>query len=122
VYAEAPEYIGYPFVAIFASTTNEGVSSPSPIGTRVLTEELYARIRAYIDGFSRIGLTAHRVLLLPGDDLEVELGMPWTVLVSTSKDPGRTIANLGVVLENLHKKDPEFKRIDLRFGNKVFYK
>jgi hypothetical protein len=51
--------------------------------------------------------------------------MPWVLLLATSKEPDRTIANLGVVLENLEKtpdKGKGVREIDLRFGNKIFYK
>ena len=125
VYAEAPEYIGYPFVAIVASSTEEAVTHQSPIGTTVLTEDAYSRIRMYIDDLSRVGLTTHSVTLLGGGDIRAEVGMPWVLLLATSKEPDRTIANLGVVLENLEKtpdKGKGVREIDLRFGNKIFYK
>lgn len=125
VYAEAPEYIGYPFVAIVASSTEEAVTHQSPIGTTVLTEAAYARIRMYIDDLSEVGLTTHSVTLLGGGDIRAEVGMPWVLLLATDRDPDRTIANLGVVLANLEKtpdKGKGVREIDLRFGNKIFYK
>lgn len=125
VYADAPEYIGYPFVAIVASTSEQAVTHQSPVGTTVLTEEQYARIRMYIDDLSQVGLTTHSVTLLGGGDIRAEVGMPWVILLATDKDPDRAIANLGVVLANLEKsadKGRGVREIDLRFGNKIFYK
>lgn len=125
VYAEAPEYIGYPFVAIVASSSEEAVTHQSPVGTTVLSEEQYARIKMYIDDLSRVGLTTHSVTLLGGGDIRAEVGMPWVIFLATDKDPERAIANLGVVLANLEKtadKGRSVREIDLRFGNKIFYK
>ena len=125
VYAEAPEYIGYPFVAIVASSSEEAVTHASPVGMSVLSPEDYARIRLYIDDLSRVGLTTHSVTLLGGGDIRAEVGMPWVILLATDKDPDRAIANLGVVLANLEKsadKGRGVREIDLRFGNKIFYK
>lgn len=125
VYANAPEYIGYPFVAIVASSSEQAVTHQSPIGTYVLTEASYARIRTHIDSLSRVGLTTHSVTLLGGSDIRVEVGMPWVILFATDKEPERAIRNLGVVLANLEKtpeKGKDVREIDLRFGNKIFYK
>lgn len=125
VYANAPEYIGYPFVAIVASSSEQAVTHQSPVGTNVLTEESYARIRTYIDDLSQVGLTTHSVTLLGQNDIRAEVGMPWAILFATDKDPQRAIRNLGVVLANLEKtpgKGKDIREIDLRFGNKIFYK
>lgn len=65
------------------------------------------------------------MIVLGGGDIRAEVGMPWVLLLATSKEPDRTIANLGVVLENLEKtpdKGKGVREIDLRFGNKIFYK
>lgn len=125
VYAEAPEYVGYPFVSIIAATSEEAVTHPSPIGTKVISEADYALIQAFIDDLSKVGLTTHSVTLLGGNDVRVEVGMPWAILFTTNKDAGKAITNLGVVLENLDKspdKGKSVREIDLRFGNKIFYK
>ncbi len=125
VYANAPEYIGYPFVAIVASSSEQAVTQASPVGTHVLTNDSYNRIRLYIDNLSRVGLTTHSVTLLGGGDIRVEVGMPWVLLLATDKDPDRAIANLGVVLLNLENSRESAKNvseIDLRFGNKIFYR
>ncbi len=125
VYAEAPEYVGYPFVAIIASTSEEAVMHQSPIGTRVISEPDYEKITSFIDHLSVVGLTTHVVTLLGGNDILLEVGMPWEILFSYDKDADRAISNLGVVLKNLDKspdKGKSVRTIDLRFGNKIFYR
>jgi hypothetical protein len=125
VYSEAPEYLGYPFVAIIASTSEEAVTHATPVGTHALSEEEYARIRSFIDDLSRAGLSTHSVTLMPDHDVEIEVGMPWKLLWTTTRDPEASFRNLGVVLDSLAaspSKGKDVTQIDLRFGNKIFYR
>ena len=125
VYADAPEYVGYPFVAIIASTSEQAVTHASPIGTHALSEEEYSHIRGFIDDISRAGLVTHSVTLLPDQDVRIQVGMPWSLLWTTTENPEASIRNLSVVLTNIAHSDTKVssvKEIDLRFGNKVFYR
>lgn len=125
VYAEAPEYVGYPFVAIIASTSEQAVTHASPIGTHALSEEEYSHIQGFIDDISRAGLVTHSVTLLPDKDVRIEVGMPWSLLWTTTEDPEGSIRNLSIVLTSIahsNTKVNSIKEIDLRFGNKIFYR
>ncbi len=125
MYAPAPEYLGYPFVALISSSSAQAVAHPSPIGGSVIGREKYALIRALIDRLSSIGLTARSVTLMEGDDIEVEVGMPWVVRFDVTKDIDRSMENLTVVLSALDRtegKGADVHEIDLRFGNKIFYR
>jgi hypothetical protein len=56
--------------------------------------------------------------------VEFKTNLPWTILWSITADPAESTRNLGVVLSSINaggQAEDELHRIDLRFGNKVFY-
>ena len=125
VFSEAPEYIGYPFVAIIASTSVEGMPLPSPLGTVPVGESEYKTIRNFVDQLARAGFTTHAITLLDKDDIKLSLDTPWTLLWTTTEKPEQSISNLQVLLTSMNgdkKAKGEVREIDLRFGNKIFYK
>ncbi len=125
VFAEAPEYIGYPFVAIIASSSVEGMPLQSPLGTVPVGEGEYKTIRTFVDQLARAGFTTHAITLLDKDDIKLSLDAPWTLLWTTTEKPEQSISNLQVLLTSMNgdkKAKGEVREIDLRFGNKLFYK
>ena len=121
----APEYIGYPFVAIIASSSVEGMPLPSPLGTVPVGEREYKTIRTFVDQLARAGFTTHAITLLDKDDIKLSLDTPWTLLWTTTEKPEQSISNLQVLLTSMNgdrKAKGEVREIDLRFGNKIFYK
>ena len=125
VYASAPEYIGYPFVAIIASSTVEGMPLSSPLGSVPIDIAAYKRIRVFVDQLARIGYTTRAITLLDRDDVRLALDTPWSLLWTTTEKPELSASNLQVLLTSMNgdkKAKNEVREIDLRFGNKIFYK
>lgn len=125
VFSHAPEYIGYPFVAIIASSSVEGMPLPSPLGTVPVDPKEYETIRSFVDRLSRAGFTTHAITLLERNDIRLSLDTSWTLLWTTTEKPEQSISNLQVLLTAMNgdkKAKGEVREIDLRFGNKIFYK
>ena len=124
IFATAPNYAGYPFIAIVASSTL-ATSDISPVGRFALDAETFHNIERFIAELNTIGFTTHAVELLSGQDVRIKTDRPWDILWATTKDPAESIKNLGLVLESIKKDkkaEGEMTVIDLRFGNKIFYK
>lgn len=124
VFAPAPEYVGAPFLSILSVSSTTPESLPDPIGTFLFDSIAREKIRQFIAELDARALRTHTVVLYGDGDVDFRTNMPWTILWSITADPGESARNLGVVLESLLSRDPgedDLRRIDLRFGNKVFY-
>ncbi len=124
IFASAPNYAGYPFMAIVASST-VNAKATSPVGTYALDAETLHNIGGFISQLNSIGFTTHAVELLAEHDIRIKTDRPWDILWTTTKDPTESITNLGLVLESIKKDkkaEGEITLIDLRFGNKIFYR
>ena len=125
VFSAAPEYIGYPFVAIIASSSVEGMPSVSPLGTVPVDPATYKSIRAFVETLSRAGFTTHAITLIDKDDVKLTLDTPWDLLWTTTEKPEASVSNLQVLLTSMNGDKAAknaIQEIDLRFGNKIFYK
>ncbi len=124
VFASAPNYAGYPFMAIVASST-VNTEANSPVGTYALDAETFNNIKGFISQLNSLGFTTHAVELLSEHDIRIKTDRPWDILWTTTKDKAESIKNLGLVLDSINKdKKAEggMTFIDLRFGNKIFYR
>jgi hypothetical protein len=121
VFAPAPEYSGYPFpiFVVSASTTD----AQDPVGTHVLPAASFAPLIAFIEELRTLGLETREVIVQNEGDVEVLTNMPWTILWSVGQDPASSVENLKAV-QGAIAADPSSapRVIDLRFGNKVFYR
>ncbi len=124
VFASAPEYAGFPFVAIVAPKEN-GEKGRVPIGTFALDIEKYKSIQSFIAALETLGFKTHAVELLAEHDVRIKTDKPWDILWTTTKDPLESTKNLKLVLASFDgskKQEGELNVVDLRFGNKIFYK
>jgi hypothetical protein len=124
VYAAAPEYLGYPFVALVASSSDDGLPAQNPVGTYAVPKEEYKNIHAFIDALARAGFSAHTVVLLGEHDVRVAGDMPWTILWTTTRSSELSVENLKLVRTSIgldKKSEAAVHTIDLRFGDKIFY-
>jgi len=124
VFAEAPTYAGYPFVAIVAQSIGR-TSERSPVGTYALDAARYQSIQTFVALLREDGFHTHAVELLPDHDVRIKTDQPWDILWTTTKDPVESTKNLQLVLRSIKSDGGEKAQIhfiDLRFGNKIFYK
>jgi len=124
IFAPAPDYSGNPFL-VFATTfpnTSEGVA---PSGQSILPADEFAKVNSFLRQLSGLGLTSRVVREVGVHDFIVLTDKPWTIRFLSTNDPVADGANLALVLENLTKDEvtlDALESIDLRFGNKVFYR
>jgi hypothetical protein len=123
VFAAAPTWSGYPFFTIVASSTEQ--ASSSPLGTFVLDQDEYVRLKSFFALLSEINIHPRIITMLGGNDFRVSTGHAWDILWTSVKDPQVSVDNLALMLRSLEQdpsKEADLRVVDLRFGNKIFYK
>lgn len=119
-FAQAPVYSGSPFL-----TFETPLRSAYPIGSAFLTPEEFARLETFLLHLSAIGLHPVSVREAGMHDFLITTEAPWAIRWRTTEDPEAAVANLKLVVEHIAKEPEEalnIRTIDLRFGNKVFYR
>lgn len=123
VFASAPTWSGYPFLTIVASSTE--IATTSPLRTFALDEGEYARLKAFFSVLEGINVYPRVITILGGNDFLLSTGHPWDILWTSMKDPNVSVDNLALMLRSLDQdpsKEADLHTVDLRFGNKIFYK
>ncbi len=97
-----------------------------PIGQRVFDEDTFFKVLEFIDGLEILSFTPS-VLYIDDNNLEIFVSKDSSILVRADDDLERSLSNLESILndpklELVNGKDFNFSYLDLRFGNKVFYK
>lgn len=121
IFAESPQYLG----TAFSVYRTKLPGTTTPVGTYMLPASEYANVESFVGALLSKGVTVRGVRQGEGGDYTFETNYPWNIEWSINEDPKTSADNLALVLESIAKdKDhPEPpKIIDLRFGNKVFYK
>lgn len=125
VFAYAPTFSGTPFLSLIAIATGSP-SAIHPIGTSPISSERLTPLMVFVSALRENGVFVSRVVLLPEHDVEVHVSAPWDILWSTDADPLESIRNLGIVLDSIGRTASDDtlppRVIDLRFGNKIFYR
>lgn len=129
VFARSPQYSGLP---IFTVIENDPLKSKTleqdntPIGKVIFDKAKYENIKAIVSGLNAAGLHVTQAENLTNDDIALDVGFPWVVLMNTTRNQEDSVDNLLLALKELKisSTTPEsrIKQIDVRFGNKVFYK
>ncbi len=118
VFAEAPSFSGHVYITLRGPLYGEGVD---PRGKRYLPIEQFTKISEFISLLSGQNITAQSVRAMGSGDYAVNVKDGTEVRFSIAQDAGRLAENLQSATAALaDTKLPEY--IDLRFGNKVFYK
>jgi hypothetical protein len=120
VYDEAPKFIGAP-LPIFTTPSSDDVR----VGSRIPSD-----IMAYAQQIQEIsntyGLFLHAFRLEQEGDIVVNFGYHWDVFATKRKTAQENIEQLVLALRELgplaFEQGGALTRIDVRFGNKVFYK
>lgn len=123
VFASAPNYSGYPFT-VYRTQIAGSDEVGSPIGLFVLPKEEFTKVAALASALEHAGMILRQIDQRDAHDYTLALNEPWTLTWSSTGDPIKSVQNLKLVLANIAltsaSSTPE--SIDLRFGNKVFYK
>lgn len=123
IYAHAPTWSGYPFLTIVASSSEQ--STTSPLGKFALDQGQYAHLKEFFVVLAGMDIHPHTITMLGGNDFRISTGHPWDIIWTSGKDPEASANNLALMLRSLGKdpaKESDLRVVDLRFGNKIFYK
>lgn len=130
IFSQAPHFSGYVFFKYYGGDV--AYNYESPIGSHFASPERFTKVVNFIDSLGEIGLNT--VELHSNDEdsaliVESDMfgsGIDGKVLFNTDDPIEKVYENIRVVLENNALNSDErrldVEYIDLRFGNKVFYK
>lgn len=123
VFVRSPaEYSGY-FLPIFI-THDVATDDGNIIGTHVLPPSEFVAIQRFLDALKNEGFTPKRIDHIGEHDYEITTERTWSILWSSTVSPLVSVNNLRLVLRSMTKdgaNSAELKKVDLRFGDKIFY-
>jgi len=120
----APVFSGNPYLRYVTGTTT---AAPS-VGSRFLPPAAFRELQFFAESVRRLDLEPLTVFLSGGGDAEMTVSGAAKIIFSLSEGLNETLGNLtvllnsGGVLDKMGKPPLRFDYIDLRFGNKIFYK
>ena len=107
-----------------AYTFRGGVAaSSSPIGEQFMPGN-FPHVRLLLERLGQGGFSPTSITLEEANDLRLNLANGYALRVAVGSNVDETIENLKLVLssEALRGKEDELEYIDLRFGNRVYYR
>ncbi len=124
IFSDSPDYSGYPYDIYRTNIAGAGEQG-SPIGLFMLPKDELAKVHALILELEKMEIFVLEVEQIDEHDYAFKSGKPWVFLWSSDKDPKESVANLSLAVEEISrtkKGTTTVSSIDLRFGNKIFYK
>lgn len=124
IYAKSPTYSGFPF-PVFRTNLASGNEQGTPIGLYVLTTFEFNKIAVMMDELKKNDIFVSQILQTDEFDYTFITDKSWVLLWSSTKDPIKSVENLKLVLADIIRRSESSTKpvsIDLRFGNKIFYK
>lgn len=120
VFSKAPEFSGTPFFRY-----ESWASAEDPVGTFFLPAERFRELDFFVASVRSAGTDPVSLALLPEGDVSLALSGGARILFSEAQDLAEVFENLQAVLSSEVVKEQgvlSLDYLDLRFGNKVFYK
>lgn len=122
VFEEAPDFSE----GIFLKFYDERGKTEQPaalIGKNILPEGETAKLAAFGDLLGKIKVEPAKIILKDESIYEVQTGENWRIILNDKNEPKQALLNLAAALES-EIKEPRRKLdyVDLRFGNKVYFK
>lgn len=124
VYTKAPSYSGYPF-PVFVTNIAGSEEQESPIGLNILPQEQFRVINIMMGELAKNNVIVREIRQTNEYDFSFITDKSWVLLWSTLEDSTKSIKNLNLVLAEIARNGnigETLQSIDLRFGNKIFYK
>lgn len=97
------------------------LSDKKDIGGKFLEAEDFSRLREFIDGFSRFSFSTTAIEHLEENDVRIT-GEKAAIIFTLNASPETTLSYFDIFLKNNPKLISAEKTIDLRFGNKIYFK
>jgi cell division septal protein FtsQ len=120
VYALAPAFTGDVYLRLYGPLIGS-----EPVGQSFLTPTSFEKLRIFMDAIRARNVAAEELALTDEKDAELYLTDGTKVLLDPSEDLLRVLDNLLSVLASetfKNRSTLNLDYIDLRFGNKVYYK
>ena len=131
IFATAPDFTGNIFFKYFSFTENKNTSDESPIGSQFLTKKEFLEVDLlrsfFLSDQSILTLDSKKPVALTivnDKDLELTLSDGSRYLFSRDQDVSKMLTNIQSIFSSdiFNEEDSKIDYIDLRFGNKVYYK
>lgn len=134
IFDRAPSFSNPVFFEVESPLVNEfgalrpsaQASGGSPIGNFILSKESLKKIAIFKDRLSVAGIETRALRVLPGEDYELRIKTGGKIIFNGKQNFDIVLENLSAALRvsDLNKAIDGvlLQYIDLRFGNKVFYK
>lgn len=124
IYAKAPDFGGNVFLKFFGLDYNSLLlGSESPIGVTIMDVEKFDKFTLFVDTLSEIGYKPISLARVDDHDFELYFNDGMKIIFGNDQDFEILLDNLQSVLDSgelVNRENIDY--IDLRFGNKVYYK
>lgn len=122
IYAVAPNFSGGVYVRFYGSVEEE------PLGARFLPEEDFKNLSFFLSNIKNFGIKLKAVDVSEGGQYTLLLKNGAEIRMGNAQDFSRTLENIQSIIQEMKIKNAllndisSLEYLDLRFGNKVFYK
>jgi len=121
IFAPAPDFFGTTYLKFYGAVLGE------PVGKNFLTPESFGQINLFLSKLSLFKVKPIELSVSGDGDYEIAIEGGGRIIVNPAKDLAVALENLRVLLTQSElSKNQDFPLaldyIDLRYGNKVFYK
>jgi hypothetical protein len=119
IFQPAPFFSG----AIFSVFYDERREKIVAIGEEMIPESEFRNLNSFAELLNRNNMDVSKIVLKDDGEYEVYLKEGWHIKLNSKNEAALSFNNLQLVLnENIKEKRSTLEYVDLRFGNKVFFK
>lgn len=128
LFARAPQYSGSPLLTVTESdpSRNETLGGKAPLGGFIFEKNAFDHLQLAIAQLTDAHYVPRRIVRMPNDDVVLDVGYPWNLAMNLKDDPKSALSHFFLSINELGEtatgEKSQLKVIDVRFGNKVFYK
>lgn len=118
IFQPAPSFSGGIFLKFFDER-----EKTSDIGEEMISASEFQKLLSFKEFLNQNNMDVSQIVLKDNGEYEVNLKEGWHILLNSKNEPNLSFNNLKLILDsNIKEKRPRLEYVDLRFGNKVFFK
>ena len=126
IFAKAPDFTGNIFFKYFGKTVTQANGDPrGSQGLEYMPQDIFYEITLFLESFDELKMEPSSFTRLNEDDFEIRFKDGSYILFGAEQNLASVLDNLQSVFESevfLEREDVQLDYMDLRFGNKIFYK
>ncbi len=123
IFQEAPSFSGGIFTKFIDARTASSSRENSAIGQETISQAELQKLLSFEKLLYGKNMIVSKILLKDGGEYEIHLKEAWRILINSKNDSVQSFNNLMLVLDsNIKEKRPQLDYVDLRLGNKVYFK